>query len=190
MFDVSEIQSVKESASGYVVATIDGRTVSVPAGAGDLNAAIAEWAAIQGNAIEAQTTISDAINDAHQRVRDGFDGAIALLTAGYPAKEVDTWPEQEAEARTYTADNTAVVPLLEGLEAMQPVPDVAARAASIIAKADAMRLAVEGIVGQPIIVPGSTYDACMAALVGRRHRLKDQINAPGATVADIDLVVW
>lgn len=100
------------------------------------------------------------------------ESAIATITTSYPSSEVLSWPKQEAEARTYIADNAAATPLLDALAQARGVAkaDLAGR---VIAKADA-------------------FSAMSGSLIGKRQALEDALMAlpADATSEQIAAIVW
>ncbi|WIX31196.1 hypothetical protein QO259_10125 [Salinicola sp. JS01] len=82
---------------------------------------------------------------------------LAELRRQYPQYEIDTWPQQEAEARAWQADNNAHTPTLDGIAARRGIAfDELVR--RVIANAEAYR---------PIVTD----------VIGKRQRLEDQIRA-------------
>lgn len=100
------------------------------------------------------------------------ESAIAAIRAGYPESEVLSWSKQEAEARALVADANAATPLLDALAAARNI-DKAELAARVIAKADA-------------------FAAISGALIGKRQRLEDQLDAlpADATPEQVAAIVW
>lgn len=86
-----------------------------------------------------------------------YEQSIAQLTAGTPESEKGTWSKQAAEARAYTADNTAPTPLIDGIATARGV-DRVYLIGKIIEKADA-------------------YTVAIAQLTGERQAKEDQLNA-------------
>ena len=85
------------------------------------------------------------------------EAALAALTPTYPERELLTFDKQEAEARAYQADNTALTPMLAALAAERgmELSDLADR---VIAKADA-------------------FSRASGHLIGQRQRLEDALEA-------------
>jgi len=118
-------------------------------------------------------TQPDLANDAKPRklieINAAFDQAMNALVTGYPEREIASWPQQEREARAFTADPTAATPLLDAIAAACGVnKDVLA--AKIVTKAD-------------------QFAAVAGALIGKRQALEDAINV-AKTVADVEAAVW
>ena len=44
-----------------------------------------------------------------------FEAAISSLTSSVPASEIATWPDQKAEAKAWTLDNSAATPLIDSI---------------------------------------------------------------------------
>jgi len=95
--------------------------------------------------------------------------AIQAIAAGYPQFEIDTWQDQEAEARAWLADNSAPTPTLAPIAAARGIT-LADLCARVIAKAEAYRPAV-------------------AAVIGRRQALEDAITA-ATTAAAVQAIAW
>lgn len=98
--------------------------------------------------------------------------AIAAIRAGYPESEVLSWAKQETEARALVADAGAATPLLDALALARGI-DKAELAARVIAKADA-------------------FAAISGALIGKRQRLEDELDAlpADATPEQVVAIVW
>lgn len=100
------------------------------------------------------------------------DAVLGELKAGYPGGEVLSWSKQEAEARAFAADAAAATPLLDALAAAREITkaDLAAR---VIVKADA-------------------FAALSGALIGKRQKLEDQLDAlpADATPEQILAIAW
>ena len=111
---------------------------------------------------QAQATQIAAVHAAAQ-------AALQTVIAGYPDLEVATWPQQYAEALTYTASSSAATPMLSAI-ATASGQTVASLAAGVIAKATA-------------------YQAASGATVGRRIALSAQIQA-ATTVAAVLAINW
>ena len=106
---------------------------------------------------QAQATQIAAINTAAQ-------AALQTVIAGYPDLEVATWPQQYAEAQSYTANNTAPTPMLSAI-ASASGQTVEALASSVIAKASAYQSASGGVVGKRIALSAQIQAATTVAAV-------------------------
>ena len=97
----------------------------------------------------------------------GCERIMAIVTATYPQAEMLTFDKQEQEARAYTADASASVPLLSALAASRglALPELVRR---VIAKADA-------------------FAAVSGAIVGQRQAFEDRLTL-AATVADVEAI--
>lgn len=62
-----------------------------------------------------QLPFDEAVADTLNHIAEQQDEALARIEQGYTEQEVKTWAQQQAEAAAWTADNTAPVPLIEGL---------------------------------------------------------------------------
>lgn len=97
------------------------------------------------------------------------DALLTPLKAGYPLGEQQSWDKQEIEARDFTADAAAPVPLLSALAAARGI-GVADLAARIIAKSD-------------------LFAAYSGAVIGNRQKCEDAVAAAG-TIAQVDAITW
>ena len=75
-----------------------------------------------------------------------YDNAVSLLVVGYPSNELLTFDKQEAEARAWTADQSADTPLVDAL-ALGRGMDKAELVSRILAKADAFAVATGYLTG-------------------------------------------
>lgn len=109
---------------------------------------------------------------AHARINVAYGVAVNGLTAGYPDTEIASWPKQETEARAYLLDNGADTPWLKSAAAGRGI-DISTLVALIIQNAD-MLAPLHG------------------ALTGKRQKLRDQIDALGATPTQeqLDIIQW
>lgn len=132
----------------------DGVTIPVDERNGDYRAYTA-WRDAGG--VPDPLSRADIAGESLRLVREWCDAAHASFTAYYPQAEIDSWSRQLAEAQSYAANPTSATPYLSGLSSARGVPlvDVVAR---VLAKA-------------------SAYSALSSALVGRRQRAEDQIQA-------------
>ncbi|SDG22433.1 hypothetical protein SAMN05216571_106166, partial [Onishia taeanensis] len=83
--------------------------------------------------------------------------ALADIRRDYPQFEIDTWGDQEREARAWAADNSVETPTLSGIAAERGVT-VAELAPKVITKAN-------------------IYRPMATAVIGKRQRLEDVIKA-------------
>lgn len=97
---------------------------------------------------------------------------ISAIKSGYPESEVLSWSKQETEARAYLANNAAAVPLLDAMSGARAMSK-AELAARIVAKSDA-------------------FAVLSGAVIGKRQKLEDQIDALGnnATQQQLDAIQW
>ena len=124
------------------------------------------------NAAATAVAAAARIAVAHARINTAYENAVNELIAGYPEKEVSSWPKQEAEARAFLADETATTPWLKGAAAARGI-NVPNFAALVIRNADALA---------PL----------HGALTGKRQRLRDEIDALGGspTQEQLDAIQW
>lgn len=81
------------------------------------------------NALRAATAVHDALQAKRREIMAEYKAAVALISAGYDVHEIDSWPQQSAEAHAYTLDAESSTPLLSALATEQglTVSDVAAK---------------------------------------------------------------
>ncbi len=90
-------------------------------------------------------------------IKAACEAELSSLQSSYPETEVLSWDKQEREARAFLADPAATVPLIAGLAAGRGI-SVSALVQRIVQKADA-------------------YTVAIAASLGKRQKLEDQLNA-------------
>lgn len=112
--------------------------------------------------IDIRSAKLSAINAAAQAYINRASGADLL-----PAYEVQSWPLQALEAKSWQADPTAATPILDGIAAARGV-------AADTLKAAALRKTL-------------AYEAVCARVAGRRQALQTAVEK-AKTVADIDAV--
>lgn len=116
-------------------------------------------------------TWSILVADKITEINAACETAIATITAGYPASEVLSWPKQEAEARSWTANAGAPTPLIDALAAGRGIimADLVSR---IIQKADA-------------------FAALSGQMIGKRQNLEDQIDSLAVDDTEsLNAVTW
>ena len=98
-----------------------------------------------------------------------YNAAISVISASYPETERNSWPKQEAEARAWTANNTAVTPLLSSIATARgsTIADICAR---VITNADAYAVYAGGMIGK--------RQAKMIAI------------AAATTIVELDAILW
>ncbi len=104
-------------------------------------------------ALELDTTFisarlfSEAIPAKIAEIDAAYNAAIAVISASYPETERNSWAKQEAEARAWTANNTAATPLLSAIATARgsTLADIAAR---VITNADAYAVYAGGVIGK------------------------------------------
>ncbi len=114
-----------------------------------------------GNRVREQIVVPlevDALAaDALARINRDAQAQMDAISAKYPPFEVLTWPDQEREARAWLTDDAASTPTLTPIAEARSM-EMAELIGRVIAKADA-------------------YRAEVAACVGRRQKLEDDIAA-------------
>lgn len=97
------------------------------------------------------------------------DAEIEAIKVSYPDTEVMSWDKQEQEARALLANATATTPLIDSIASARGLGRVEL-ANRIIANADQFAVA-------------------SGASIGKRQKLKNEINA-AATVEQVAEIVW
>lgn len=103
-------------------------------------------------------------------INQRFSQESAALIAGYPLEERQTWAAQEAEALAWAADNDTPTPYLDGIASARGIDPADMRARTF----DAV----------------NTFRTDSQWLVGTRQALRDAIQKPNATRAQIDAIAW
>lgn len=86
-----------------------------------------------------------------------FRTACDAIRAGYSPDEIQSWPQQQAQAEAYTADNTASVPLISAMASARGIT-VAELAARILANTSAYST----VYGQALGIKQARQDALAA----------------------------
>jgi hypothetical protein len=116
-------------------------------------------------------TWADIVAAKMVEINDACEKEIATISAGYPVSEVLSWSKQEAEARAYLADISTPTPLLDALSTARTLTK-AEMAPRIVTKAD-------------------VFAEISGALIGKRHRLEDQIEAvPEGDYLALEMIKW
>ena len=107
-----------------------------------------------------------------QKINANFTDAMNALTGSYPVNEILSWHKQEAEARAYALNITAVTPLIDALSVARGV-----------AKND--------LVGR-IIAKSNAFAAISGGLIGKRQALEGAVEALPTTASDtqINAINW
>lgn len=113
-------------------------------------------------------------------ITSAFEQAMGALVAGYPEREISSWPQQEKEARAWVdylastaAGTTAPTP------PATPMLDALATARGV----------TKDVIAQKIVQKADQYAAAAGALIGKRQALEDQINA-ATTVVELEAITW
>lgn len=102
-------------------------------------------------------------------VNQAFEKASAVLTQGYPPAETQTWPAQMAEALAWEADPGTPTPYLDGLALHREMDPLEFR--------------------QRTLAKVQQFKAASQALVGKRQRLEDLIDA-ATTAEELNTITW
>lgn len=97
-------------------------------------------------------------------IRAACDQELATLRLAYPEREVDSWPQQEREARDIVLNPAAPTPLLSAI-------------------AQARSLPVEELVRR-VRAKADTYAATAGKIIGRKQALTDELDALDLSAPD------
>ena len=107
-------------------------------------------------------------------INAGAGRALAELSAGYPAGEIASWPQQTREAEAIAANPAADAPILSAIAQQRGIP-VAELAQRVLAKVAA-------------------YGMASGYIIGQRQALEDAIEAVELTAADalqkLEAITW
>lgn len=92
-----------------------------------------------------------------KEINRAFENSMLQIVGSIPTDEVSSWGKQEAEARAYLANNTALTPLIDAMASARSVPK-AELVSRIIAKAD-------------------LFAHVSGTFIGRRQGLEDDLDA-------------
>lgn len=115
-----------------------------------------DWSKIHTAEQKAAEAFTEAFASATTRNNDGYESAIAAMTAAYPSSEIATWERQRAEAVAWEADNAALTPWL----------DIAALARGIDREAFISKT----------LEKASLFALASAYLTGTRQRYEGEVN--------------
>lgn len=131
-----------------------------------------EWSYV-GGVFAPPTQTEPTLDEQKQRKLDSINAAFevtaAALTAGYPAAETLTWPDQKTEVVAWLADNDALTPYIDALATAREID-----------RLDYINKTLTKV---------SMFRAASAALVGKRQKLADQIQA-ATNVEELNLIQW
>lgn len=106
-------------------------------------------------------------DDKSAEIAADFAAACDAIRAGYAPDEIQSWPQQQAQAEAYAADNNAVVPLLTAM-------------------AKARGVAVD-VLASRIIANAATYSAAYGQALGIKQARQDALDA-ALTIAQIEAI--
>jgi hypothetical protein len=109
-------------------------------------------------------TLDQAQSAALAAIRAACDAALSPITAQYPDREVQSWPQQIAEATALASDPAAPAPLLRQMAAMRP------------SLGDALDERVAEL-ARRILANAAAWSALAGPIIGRRQALDDQVMA-------------
>lgn len=107
-------------------------------------------------------------------IKSACDAALEPLAAAYPDREVQSWPQQIAEATAYTANTSASVPLLRTMADARPS----------LGDTEDARVAE---LARRILTNAAAWSAVAGPIIGKRQALEDAVGA--ATTLDAVLAV-
>jgi hypothetical protein len=102
-------------------------------------------------------------------VNASYEAQVARLTAGYPASEIATWPNQQKDAQAWEADPQAATPYLDQIAAARGID-----------RLDLLTMTLTNV---------NLFLAATARFTGMRQRLRDAIT-DASTEAEVLAVVW
>lgn len=173
---LTNIQSATYNKQGLIDVVADQGTITIPVAPGNSHyAALQKWLTEDpGHTIQpvAASTLAEMISAQLIKINTEADRRANIYISTYPLFERQTWPNQEAEARAWLADNNYESARLTSLATYRglTVEEIATR---IINKVDLFN----GVADQ---------------LMGQRQAMEDQLNAlpPEATLADVKAIWW
>ncbi|SDR18022.1 hypothetical protein [Paraburkholderia tuberum] len=114
-------------------------------------------------------SLDDARSIQSAMINSACNQDLAKISAAYPTLEVETWPQQFAEARAYADDRSVAVPLLTAIASAsgQTVVDLAAK----------------------VLQKSQVHQAAVGAVVGKRIALTAQIDS-ATDVDSIKNITW
>jgi hypothetical protein len=98
---------------------------------------------------EAQLVADIAIPQALEAWKEKMNRSMAEISAKYPDNERLSWPQLQAQAQAYIADNAATVPMLSAAASVAGIPTIDL-ANTVIANAAAFETAIGQLTGQRI----------------------------------------
>lgn len=120
-------------------------------------------------AMPAQATLSELKVAKKYEMARYFTQSMQQITSGYPADEIASWGKQETEARAFSANATALTPLVDALSAARGV-----------AKAELVTR---------IITKADLFATVSGQLIGKRQGLEDSIDSVTTKTA-LAAIVW
>lgn len=100
---------------------------------------------------------------------ESFAQRMNVIKSNYPPDEIQSWFNQKSEAVAFKADNTAPTPLLTAMAVARTISvnDLASR----------------------VIVNANAYAATAGAIIGKRQKYEDDVNA-AVDAAAVALITW
>lgn len=102
-------------------------------------------------------------------INRAYEADVATLTAGYPASEIATWPNQQRDAQAWEVDPDALTPYLDGIADARGID-----------RLDLLAMTLTNV---------NLFLVATAKFTGTRQRLRDAIEA-ATTEAEVLAVVW
>ena len=111
----------------------------------------------------------DSLKESIQKsINSLFTLETAVIKGNVMQEEIDTFSTQEKEALAYQADNQTSVPLLSGLAAIR-------------------NITVAELVNR-VLTNATNYKTAMVQIMGKKHKLEDQLRA-AITIEDLKAIV-
>ena len=126
--------------------------------------------------LPAGPTLEGAQSAALTTIRAACDAALTPIAAQYPDREVQSWPQQIAEATALTSDAAATAPLLRQMAAMRPsLGDTQDERVAELARR--------------ILANAAAWSALAGPIIGHRQALEDQVMAAATPQAVTAIVI-
>lgn len=109
-------------------------------------------------------------------IKSAADAALEPLAAAYPDREVQSWPQQIAEATAYTANTSSAVPLLRTMAAARPS----------LGDTEEARVAE---LARRILANAAAWSAVAGPIIGKRQALEDAVGEAGDLAGVLGVVV-
>ncbi|EHJ46329.1 hypothetical protein DFW101_0312 [Solidesulfovibrio carbinoliphilus subsp. oakridgensis] len=137
---------------------------------------VGEVPAVEPTPEEVAAALAQAKTVKLAEIRAACDTALAPLAAAYPEREVQSWPQQIAEANAYAADAAAAVTLLRTMAAERPS----------LGETDEARVAE---LARRILANAAAWSTIAGPIIGKRQALEDAVVAADTPEAVADITI-